>query len=538
MTCHYPQHLLFGIIALPFVTSEPLYQRYNLIPRTASAHTNPSSIQHRLLQIQDFSIDLDTANTKCISPLIEWSMSHIKKMGYSTYKDLYESKILEMPYVYKHYIDKNEEDESFGYDGSQTEELVKRHRDTMAFWTEADVDDSITTNGILLLSMHGRDLLDNEKLVPTIIHMFDFENENDILEFAKKVKEFIEALPSGYDNPLLTMNAVATRGGAGSRSGQTIASLIIGDGVIQFVNDHNLSLSGPDFVHAHEFRHHLQYEMDMIHNVPPGYENDIRRKELMADAISAYFLAHDRGGNMDVHEIGEFIMTAFATGDCNVGQSDHHGTPKQRYCASVWGASQAALANGSVLIDPETFVELFNRDYHGIFELDDLTCTLILEDVDENVNSVASNQAETNNDHASFPVSVEVAFLPGEDYETTDRSETGYSELLNQEDIQMEPPHETVYKYGLPDQAIEYNLPSSSTSPAEQNRIKKGDEAIILVAEHPSESQFPEINNGNKKYACNLPWVYCADQPNSSSRNTNNSLIASVLVVFTIIALL
>ena len=274
-------------------------------------------------------------------------------MGYATYKDLYDSRILDMPYIYKHYIDKNEEDESFGYDGSQTDELIQRHKDTMAFWTKADVDDSITTDGILLLSMHGSDLMDNEKLVPTIIHMFDFDNENDILQFAEKVQEYVMALPGKYDNPLLTMNAVATRGGRGSRTGKSIASLIIGDGVLEFVKDSNLSSTGPDFVHAHEFAHHLQYEMDMEHGVPPGYKNDIRRKELMADAISAYFLAHDRGGNMDAHEISEFSVTAFATGDCNTGQEDHHGSPKQRYCASVWGASRAVLApDGSPLIDP------------------------------------------------------------------------------------------------------------------------------------------------------------------------------------------
>ena len=54
---------------------------------------------------------------------------------------------------------------------------MKRHRDTMAFWSEADVDDSIVTDGILLLSMHGKDLMDNDKLVPTIIHLFDFDDD-------------------------------------------------------------------------------------------------------------------------------------------------------------------------------------------------------------------------------------------------------------------------------------------------------------------------------------------------------------------------
>jgi hypothetical protein len=470
-------------------------------------------------------------------------MDHIKEMGYSTYKELFDSKILEMPYIYKHYIDKNEAEESFGVDGSATEELVRRHNDTMAFWTEADADDTIKTDGILLLSMHGKDLMDNDKLVPTIIHLFDFDNEVDVLEFAEKVKEYVTALPGGYDNPLLTMNAVATRGGGGSRkTGKTVASLIIGDGVLQFVNDSNLSGSGPDFIHAHEFGHHLQYEMDLVHNVPPGYENDIRRKEIMADAISAYFLAHDRGANMDAHQISEFSMTAFATGDCNTGQDDHHGTPKQRYCASVWGASRAILArNGSPLIDPETFVELFNTNYDSIFNLDQTTCTLILEEPDEDGSYAAAYEpepsnadtgsVEASNFQPSLPASVEVTFPSGNDFETTDgstTSETGHSGSYDATTI--EPPHETTYKHGLPGS-------NAQVESLESNGSKKQDhEALILVSGRPSET-LHDLSGEDSMYACNLPWVYC-DDANSSHKTSSSNIVVLLLMSVSALVLL
>ena len=54
-----------------------------------------------------------------------------------------------------------------------------------------------------------------------------------------------------------------------------VASLIIRDGVLQFVTDAQLTSLAQDFVHVHEFRHHLQYEIDLVQNVPKGYENDI-----------------------------------------------------------------------------------------------------------------------------------------------------------------------------------------------------------------------------------------------------------------------
>eukprot|EP00956_Cyclotella_meneghiniana_P007259 scaffold9907_cov75-Cyclotella_meneghiniana.AAC.2 len=557
MTYHLPQHLLFGLVSIPLTHSHPLYYQYNLTLRNEYiSHHSPASsiIHHRLLQFKDFEFEFDITTTECVSPLIEWSMSQIREMGYVTYKELYDSRILDMPYIYKHYIDKNEGDESFGYDGSQTEELVQRHKDTMTFWTEADVDNSITTDGVLLLSMHGSDLMDNEKLVPTIIHMFDFDNENDILQFAEKVQEYVMALPGKYDNPLLTMNAVATRGGRGSRTGKSIASLIIGDGVLEFVKDINLSPTGPDFIHAHEFAHHLQYEMDMEHGVPPGYENDIRRKELMADAISAYFLAHDRGGNMDAHEISEFSMAAFATGDCNTGQDDHHGSPKQRYCAAVWGASRAVLApNGSPLIDPEAFVQMFNTDYHGIIVLDDVICTLYLEDpddedsttVDEPAHSVQTSYLDTN-----IPESVEVTFSNQEEYETTDgthvqpesaHSGSGYGTT-------HEPPHETIYKPHAPHQST--NIIGTSESGAEQPGPEEfahetiwkppqtpaieeehmpTNEGIILVAGNPvTEKELDQLTGEDTIHSCDLPWVYC--QISYSGSTSSKSTYAAVTI--------
>lgn len=486
-----------------------------------------------------------------------------------------------MPYIYKHYIDKNEEGESFGYDGAETRELMQRHKDTMAFWTEADVDDTIDTEGILLLSMHGRDMMDDEKLVPTIIHMFDFDNDNDVLEFAHKVREYIESLPGGYDNPLLTMNAIATKGGRNrsrdsSSSSRTVASLIIGDGVLQFVKDAGLDSSGPDFVHAHEFGHHLQYEMDKAHTVPQGYENDIRRKELMADAISAYFLAHDRGGNMDAHQIGEFAMTAFATGDCNVGQEDHHGTPKQRHCASVWGASRAALAeDGSQLIDPETFVELFNAAYQGILDLDDNQCVLVLEEPDEDVAYVAVSEPETSNfdmadpDAKNFytsnadtnppsssspgtdftqddylipweslpteriPPSTEAVFSLDKDYKATDGSSTsagGYS-VSNGYDITITNPYAGS---SLSEGQVLLNSEKDNMSPASTNTVEQAtdisdNEAIIFLAGPPSETEL-HFSKQTTPYRCNLPWVYCSDASSSSCGETGLLKFRSVVL--------
>ena len=76
----------------------------------------------------------------------------------------------------------------------------------------------------------------------------------------------------------MTMNALAMRGGICIQSPPPLGrqhSMIIGDGVLQFLTDARLTSLGQDFVHAHEFGHHLQCKIDLVHNVPEGYKNDI-----------------------------------------------------------------------------------------------------------------------------------------------------------------------------------------------------------------------------------------------------------------------
>ena len=86
--------------------------------------------------------------------------------------------------------------------------------------------------------------------------------------------------------------------------------------------------------------------------------------------------------------MSKFAMTAFAMGDCNVGQEDHHGTPKQRYCALVWGAFPGTLVkDGSQLI---------NAAFGGNLDLDDGKCMLILEEHGGDLNFVVVSKPETS----------------------------------------------------------------------------------------------------------------------------------------------
>lgn len=362
--------LLSGVTACVCVCGERLllHERHNLRLR-AELRDELDRLSHhvpyeRVLRVAGF----------CSSPLLDWSRKQIRAMGHLTYKQLYDNRILSMSYIYKHYIDKKTGEEFF-VDAGQTSELKRRHKRQMKFWRDADLEGRILKEDILLLSMHGADLQDDSKLVPIIERMFHFDNLSDVINFAHDVQDMIAKIPNGFNNPLLTMNAVAT-----TTSGRTFnkKSIILGDGVLQFLFDTGLQKTGPDFIHSHEFAHHVQFELDLA--VPPGHNivNDDRRKELMADALAGYWLAHDLGGNFDFNEISEFQRAAFATGDCKTDDPNHHGLPSQRQCASIWGAN-VALPDDRPILDPNQFMRHFDESYEALLALDDAVCTLVEE---------------------------------------------------------------------------------------------------------------------------------------------------------------
>jgi len=444
---------------------------------------------------------------ECSSPLVTWTSQQVHQMGYTTYKTLYENNILQMAYVYKHYVDNSHHDEYF-VNTHQTSELQRRHDDAISFWTEADIDNTLNTQDVLLLSMHGHDLQDDSKLIPTILRIFDFDDMSDVTAFAAEVKTLIEALPSGYDNPILTMNAVATRstyqrgsyGGHDDPNRRIKDSVILGDGVLQYLLESGLDSSGIDFVYAHEFGHHLQFQMeDAVLGTNVNYDD--RKRELMADALGGYFLTHDMGGDMTSHEIGIFNQVAYGTGDCKMDSEDHHGTPKQRQCAAIWGASKANKAaaggNGNVpVLDPEDFVRSFNDEYEGILRLKAGQCTLLLEEM-----NYYGGTALSPSDYSAQ-----------EEYEDEDDDIKWVTSMSEPTSIE-----EWLKEVEERNQSNERGSSSSSSSSSNYNDGDKGAGTNVADAGTPSETKETSMKHALTRLDCSLPWVYCPEEMSSSS---------------------
>jgi hypothetical protein len=56
-------------------------------------------------------------------------------------------------------------------------------------------------------------------------------------------------------------------------------------------------------------------------------------------------------------------------------------------------------------------------------------------------------------------------------------------------------------------------------------------EALILVAGHPSETKVHDLSGDNIVYACNLPWVYCSDELKSSGMKAGGSRYQATLIL-------
>ena len=92
----------------------------------------------------------------------------------------------------------------------------------------------------------------------------------EIQEEAQEVATFMQAQGDFYDNPLWTLNAFAFSG-EGERDPFIAAlpdKLIIGDGIIAAYDAIGLGDVGARVIMAHEFAHHVQYELGVFDTGP------------------------------------------------------------------------------------------------------------------------------------------------------------------------------------------------------------------------------------------------------------------------------
>jgi hypothetical protein len=244
---------------------------------------------------------------------------------------------------------------------SHAHQVENTFRDLQRFW-------DIQSSDIQLMAMHGDVLLDADAIARTLTTMVatgetDPMTPAEIQTEATTVAAFMQTQGDFFDNPLWTLNAFAFSG-----EGETdpfIASLpdklIVGDGILEAYDAIGLGDVGPRVIMAHEFGHHVQYEVGAFDTGPADPAEATRRTELMADAMGAYFATHKKGLALNKKRVSDALLSFYTVGDCQFDSPGHHGTPLQRQRAADWGADLAAAAKPkSYVLPPETFVQLFD----------------------------------------------------------------------------------------------------------------------------------------------------------------------------------
>jgi hypothetical protein len=250
---------------------------------------------------------------------------------------------------------------------SHAHQIQNTFRDLRRFW-------DIQSSDIQLMAMHGDVLLDAGRIARTLTAMVATDQiapmtPAEIQAEAQTVAAFMRTQGDFYDNPLWTLNAFAFTGEGDPDP--FIASLpdklIMGDGILEAYDAIGLGDVGPRVIMAHEFGHHVQFELGVFDTGPTDPAEATRRTELMADAMAAYYGVHKKGLALNKKRVADALLSFYTVGDCAFDNPGHHGTPLQRERAADWGADLAAAAKPrSSVLSPEAFVALFDAALPGI----------------------------------------------------------------------------------------------------------------------------------------------------------------------------
>ena len=345
--------------------SRHLHANNSIVDRISN--TDLLTTSQALLVIRETNDQSDS--TKCNSLSTNWIRQQVRNISDEDLNNFFEWKVYTLPFVYKLLVEEKGiyDIEYIGADGKYTQEINSILDQAQSFWYNSGVNDDIR-----VLGAHGSDLADlHNKLIPALEALFgttsyeDDEAEDDdytIMDHAMDIQDLILRLPGGYDNPLLTFNAFATDEGEYELNDHP--SIIIGDGYFEFQESIGFEMEGPEYALTHEHAHHLQFALDTT--TSSDERQSARRQELMADALSAYFLAHERGMDMPSNEIDNLRQIAYSAGDCETNNDGHHGTPRQRRCATAWGVSLSQAKDGDDY-DSLDLVDLENR-FNGWYE--------------------------------------------------------------------------------------------------------------------------------------------------------------------------
>ena len=294
----------------------------------------------------DDDCDDDTA-------LFSWLEAQLADVLPDTLAVLFQFGVIDWPFAWVVGGDQDASDDVIGTEGQHTRELSRRHRDYQRFW-------DVATDDVLLQGMSGAVIADDAKMVPVLSFLIGVDPAvaQGLVDL---VQATIEADPAiDYDHPIFTFNAFAWSGDVPG-IGPIPDKIVMGEGLLEGYDAIGLGDVAPDLIHAHEFAHHVQFELGLLDDAGEPSAEATRRTELMADAMAGYQAAHVRASTFRNKRLAESVATISNVGDCAFDDPTHHGTPRERAIATEWGIDLAVGAGPVAAVVPATaFVESFD----------------------------------------------------------------------------------------------------------------------------------------------------------------------------------
>lgn len=290
------------------------------------------------------------------SPLNQWinaSINNSIAVESGIFFQLYNLAADQLPVYEALYLQPSPTPQTYGYTGAFTHTVMKVERDVKGFW-------DIPSDKIQVVAMHGTMLLDTARVAATYRFVYGIPAPTASYYAAIVRSTLLQSQTmNGGNYPFFTFNAVSFR----TSSNAFPPKIVMGDGILEGYEALGLGDVAPQAIFAHEYAHQIQFEKGYRLSGMTAAERT-RYTELMADAMSAFYLTHKRGATMNRKRVEQFLNVFFQIGDCSFTSSGHHGTPNQRLAAARFGFSVAdeAQKQGHILTAAQ-FYARFQAQY-------------------------------------------------------------------------------------------------------------------------------------------------------------------------------
>ena len=295
------------------------------------------------------------------SPSNGWLLKQINGWSKEAVNILSNEEAAKMAILVSIFSENKSENQSFGPNGEYTAQLISTFKDLRQFW-------DIKSDNILLVAAHGSVLQDRKKVLTAYKAEYGYSDEKADY-YADSLATLFKTYPEYLNgsHPFFTFNGYAHQEKEYAGVGRIQDKIVFGDALLQAFDALGYGDIAPQAILAHEFAHHIQYDLGIKDYAIPLTPAGNRRTELMADAYAAYFLSHAQGAAMEWKSIEKAAEVFSSLGDCLFDSELHHGTPTQRKVATEWGYKVASnMQQRGHILPSREFAKLFDAELPSI----------------------------------------------------------------------------------------------------------------------------------------------------------------------------